>query len=70
MVTDALNIREYTMIWLKNPTPGNLYFASGYAHREAITMCPMDPTTTTHRELNRDLVTGTTVLASTLKKSR
>ena len=70
MVTDALNIREYTISWLKNPQPGNLYFAKGYAHREARTICPTDPITTTNRELNRDLVTGTTVFARTLTKSR
>ena len=47
IVTVALNIREYTISWLINLDPGNLYFASGYAQRDARMMWQSEPITTT-----------------------
>ena len=43
VVTAALNINVACTI-LKNPAePGNLYFDNGYAHIEAIRICPVVP---------------------------
>ena len=53
MVTVALNIKEYTIILEMNLDPGKVYFARGYAHIDAIRMCPTEPIPTTKRELNK-----------------